>query len=435
MSGELRRQAAVVIAGVLNRGMSLSDALPAGQKTLNAPADRALLAELSYGVLRLQPRLEWQLARLVRRPLAKREPEVHALLLGGLYQLAETRIPPHAAVAESVNAARLLGKEWAAGLVNAVLRRYQREHDALAAAADAVETAYYAHPRWLLEHFRRDWPDDWQAIATANNTRAPMTLRVNARAQSRDAYLALLGDAGIAAEAHPHAPDAVVLAEPVDVPRLPGFESGAVSVQDAAAQLAADLLDLRPGQRILDACAAPGGKTAHILERCPEPGALVAVDVDESRLDRVAQTLARLGLAATLVAADAAEPRRWWDGEPFDRILLDAPCSATGVIRRHPDIKVLRQPRDIEPLAALQARLLEALWPLLGPGGKLLYATCSVLSRENSTQMNGFIQRHPEAAALPIPAGWGRPAGFGRQILPGQDGMDGFYYACLVKRD
>jgi len=313
-----------------------------------------------------------------------------------------------------------------------VLRRYQREQAVLDAAAEAEPVARHAHPHWLLTRLQQDWPDDWQAVCAANNARAPMTLRVNTLRGSPADYQQRLTEAGLAATSQPHAPAALVLTEPTDVAALPGFAAGDVSVQDAAAQLAAPLLDVQAGQRVLDACAAPGGKTAHLLENNPS-AELVALDNDAARLDRVAETLARLQLAARLLHADAGQVVDWWDGKPFDRILLDAPCSASGVIRRHPDIKALRRAVDIDALAAQQARLLDALWPCLAPGGKLLYVTCSVLAAENGRQVKTFLARTPDAAALPLAADWGRPAGHGRQILPGEADMDGFFYALLVK--
>ncbi|HEX7029321.1 MAG TPA: 16S rRNA (cytosine(967)-C(5))-methyltransferase RsmB [Gammaproteobacteria bacterium] len=432
MPGSIRAAAARGIARVIQGG-SLNDLLPAILAGIAEPADRALAQELVYGSLRFAPRLDFMLSKLLDRPVRKREPRVHALLMAGLYQLLYTRVPPHAAVAETVEAARLLKKPWAVGLTNAVLRRAQREQDALVAAADAHPVGRSAHPDWLLAALQKDWPDDWEAIVAANNARPPMTLRVNRRARSRDDYLAELRAADIDAEAQPHAADAIQLAVPVDVNVLPGFAAGHVAVQDAAAQLAADIVDPRPGERVLDACAAPGGKTAHLLERCPDLAQLVAVDREAERLDRVAENLARLNLAATLLHGDAAKPETWWDGQPFDRILVDAPCSATGVIRRHPDIKLLRRQKDIASLASLQARILDALWPLLAPGGRLVYATCSVLAAENAGQIGAFVRRHPDAVATPLAAAWGRPSGFGRQLLPGEAGMDGFFYALLTR--
>lgn len=432
MAGSVRAAAARAVARVLQGG-SLNDLLPPILAGISETNDRALAQELVYGSLRFAPRLEFMLAGLLERPVRKREPRVHALLMIGLYQLFHTRVPPHAAVAETVEAARLLKKPWAVALTNAVLRRAQRESEDLVARADAHPVGRSAHPDWLLEQLQRDWPADWEAIVAANNARPPMTLRVNRRRQDREAYLAELQGDGKDGEAHSIAPDAIELAAPVDVGTLPGFGEGRVSVQDAAAQLAADLLDPRPGDRVLDACAAPGGKTAHLLERCPEIAQLVAVDRDAERLDRIAENLARLNLAATLVHGDAARPESWWQGEPFDRILVDAPCSATGVIRRHPDIKLLRRQRDIAALAGLQARILDQLWPLLAPGGRLVYATCSVLAAENAAQVAAFVRRHPDALPLPLAVSWGRTAGFGRQILPGEAGMDGFFYAALTR--
>ena len=432
MSSRTRAAAARGIARVIEGG-SLNELLPAIIADLSDPADRGLLQELVYGTLRYAPRLEFILSQLLDRPLRKREPRVHALLLVGLYQILHTRIPPHAAVAETVEAARVMRKQWAAGLTNAVLRRFQREQEKLLAKADAHPVGRSAHPDWLLDALTDAWPDDVENIVAANNARGPMSLRVNSRRGSRDDYLERLSEAGIPATAHPLAADAIQLDSPCDVQALPGFVEGDVSVQDVAAQLAVDVLDPKKGERVLDACAAPGGKTAHIAERCPELEELVAIDKDEMRLDRVAENLARLELAARLFPADAARPEEWWDEQPFDRILLDAPCSATGVIRRHPDIKLLRKKRDIEALASLQSRLLDRLWELLAPGGRLVYATCSVLPRENAQQIANFVERHDDVVPMPLAVDWGRSAGFGRQILPGEQDMDGFFYAVLAK--
>lgn len=433
MAGELRAAAARAVARVLD-GASASAVLPAVADEV-PPADRALCSELVLGTLRFAPRYERMLAHLMSRPLGKRGRVAHAALLVGVHQLLELSIPEHAAVAETVEAQKRNGADWAVGLTNAVLRRVARERDALATELAADPEYQYAHPRWFIETVMRDWPAEYAAILAAGNQRAPLTLRVNRLRISRDALLEAFAAAGIAAVAHESAPDAVVLAGSADPRRLPGFAEGWFSVQDAAAQLAVGLLDLGPGLRVLDACAAPGGKAAHALEREPGLAELVAVDADASRLDRVAENLLRLGSRATLVAADAGATAAWWDGHRFDRILLDAPCSATGVIRRHPDIKLLRRPTDIDALVATQERLLAALWPLLVPGGRLVYATCSVLEREGARQIARFLAAHADAVALPIAADWGRPRGFGRQILPGEAAMDGFFYACLVRRE
>jgi 16S rRNA (cytosine967-C5)-methyltransferase len=415
---------------VLDRGRSLATALPAHSAQVIAK-ERGLAQEISYGSLRWYPRLAAVLAQLVTKPLKPRDRELHGLLIGGLYQLAYLDMPAHLAVSRTVEATRELDRDWAKGLVNGVLRRFQRESEALLARADRDEATALAHPAWLLQHLKQAWPDDWRRIAEANNQRPPMTLRVNLARRSRDDYLHALAAAGLHAHVSPHAPGALTLAEPQPVERLPGFAEGEVSVQDAAAQLAAPLLQLERGQRVLDACAAPGGKTSHILETA---GLEVdALDKEPARLARVHETLERLRGDARLIAADAATPEAWWDGRAYDRILLDAPCSATGVIRRHPDIKLLRRSDDIPILVAEQQRLLDAVWPLLKRGGMLVYATCSVLPEENARQITRFIAEQSDARPVPIAAQWGREAGPGRQVLPGEDEMDGFYYACISK--
>jgi 16S rRNA (cytosine967-C5)-methyltransferase len=333
---------------------------------------------------------------------------------------------------------RATGKRWAVPLANAVLRAYQRRQAELEASADAQPMSRYAHPDWLIEMLRADWPQDWQAILTANNERPPFVLRVNARQGEVASYQAALQAEGMQNTTLSVAEQALRLDQPVAVERLPGFADGAVSVQDAAAQLAAQLLDVHAGMRVLDACAAPGGKTSHILERSPELAELVAVEIDPARVPRIEQNLQRLGLSAQIIIGDAGQPDNWWDGRQFERILLDAPCSATGVIRRHPDIKLLRRAADLDELTAIQASLLDAVWPLLAPGGMLLYATCSVLRRENEHQIGRFLQRHPDAQEAELQRSWGRKVSHGRQIFPGAAGgdmdMDGFYYASLIKR-
>jgi 16S rRNA (cytosine967-C5)-methyltransferase len=358
------------------------------------------------------------------------------LLLVGLYQLLYMRVAAHAAVQETVEAAQALNKGWAKGFLNAVLRRAQRELPRLRARLARDERLALAHPEWLLARLQEAYPEDWRAIAAANNERPPMTLRVHRGRIAPADYAAKLAAAGLAARAVADIDDALTLDTPVPVERLPGFAQGEVSVQDAAAQLAAGLLDARPGARVLDACSAPGGKAAHILERHPQVE-LVALDVDAQRLARVRANFTRLGLHGTLLAGDAGEPAGWWDGRAFDRILLDAPCSATGVIRRHPDIRLHRRPADLERLAAGQARLLNALWPLLAPGGKLLYVTCSILPHENDQPLAAFLARHGDAHAQtlahPALARYARPTTLGFQILPGDAGLDGFYYAGVAK--
>jgi 16S rRNA (cytosine967-C5)-methyltransferase len=428
-----RALTALVVVRVAREGHTLDETLAAFEDRAGT-RDRALVQAMSYAVLRWLPRLAAITDHLLRKPLKARDKDIWALILVGLVQLLYLRVPAHAAIAATVEAAREFRKPWAAGLVNGVLRRFQREREALLARVDRIESARYAHPPWLIERLRADWPRDWQAICAANNAHPPMSLRVNRRKRPREAYLDQLANAGVAASPARHVESGVVLAEPMGVERLPGFAAGEVSVQDVAAQLAAKLLDLGPGQRVLDACAAPGGKTGHLLEREPALAQLVAIDRDGIRLQRLAANLARLDLTCELLAADATDPRRWWDGTPFDRILIDVPCSATGVIRRHPDIKTLRRPEDMEGLTAQQSALLTGLWPLLAPGGRLLYVTCSVLRAENEERIAAFLRLHGNGVECPMEADWGRPCRYGRQILPGDDGMDGFYYAALIKR-
>jgi 16S rRNA (cytosine967-C5)-methyltransferase len=422
---EVRAAAARLVARVLVEHVSADDALEADAGV--APRDRSLLGAFVFGALRWHHRLEWQAARLLTKPLKRDQVELGALLRIGLLQLQELRIPPHAAVSATVDAAALLGLRNAAGLVNAVLRRFQRERAELETDMQAVPEARFSHPVWLIDALRSDWPHDWPRILDANNVAAPMWLRVNLRRTTRAAYLETLHAAGIAADASADVATAVRLAAPQPVESLPGFAAGEVSVQDVSAQRAASLLDLAPGQRVLDACAAPGGKTGHILEACADLAEVWAVDRDGARLERVADNLRRLELTARLVTGDATAPSQWWDGRPFDRILLDAPCSAVGVIRRHPDIKVLRRPEDVDRAVALQAELLRALWPLLAPGGLLVYATCTVLRRENDERIAAFRGAAP---ALEL-AGPGGPKGW--YNLPGEAEGDGFYYAELRK--
>ena len=334
----------------------------------------------------------------------------------------------------TVDACHDLGKSWSTGLVNALLRRFQRERAGILQAVDEYEEAKFAHSAWLVQAIRRAWPDAWQSILEAGNVRAPMTLRVNARVSAREAYLHRLDAAGIAAVAAPYTSHGLTLGNPIEVGALPGFAEGVVSVQDAAAQLAAPLLEVKPGQRVLDACAAPGGKTAHLLESEPGLATLIAVEKDAARVPLLNATLERLGLVCPVVHGDAASPGNWWDGKLFDRILIDAPCSASGVIRRHPDIKYHRRQSDVQALVSVQRGLLEALWPLLAQGGLVLYATCSILPQENQQQVLEFVKSHSDAAPCRIDSEWGRAVDPGRQILPGDHGMDGFYYARLAKR-
>jgi len=432
-SMKVRVACAHVLAGVLRGEGSLNTLLPAYQARI-ADSDSALLQELCFGTLRWYPALELLLAALMDKPLKAKDAEISGLLAAGLYQLRAMRTPDHAAVNETVAACQALKRPWARAVANGVLRRYLRERETLETRLRGDPRFTSAHPAWLRDALIAAWPTEAPALLAANNGRPPMTLRINARRTTRDAYLALLAAQGSAARPADFAATALYLAEPVAVEHLPHFADGWASVQDEAAQLCADILAPRAGDRALDACSAPGGKTCHLLEHQPALGELVALDVDAGRLARVADNLRRLELDATLKVADAADTAQWWDGQPFDRILLDAPCSASGVIRRHPDIKLLRQPADIPRLAETQRQLLAALWPTLKAGGQLLYATCSVLPEENDQVVAAFAAGQPDAELLAIDAPWGLATPCGRQLLPTTDGHDGFYYALLAKR-
>ncbi|MBZ3666120.1 16S rRNA (cytosine(967)-C(5))-methyltransferase RsmB [Pseudomonas monteilii] len=427
-----RLAAARALAAVLSGKASLNSSLPAQLDKVDE-RDRGLTQDLAFGTARWQPRLDLLAAQLLQKPFKAADDDVQALLLVGLYQLFYTRIPAHAAIGETVGCADKLKKPWAKGLLNAVLRRAQREGEELLASMERDPVVRTAHPRWLQKSLKAFWPEQWEAICAANNAHPPMILRVNRRHHSRDAYLALLTEAGVSASACQYSRDGIVLAEACDVRGLPGFAEGWVSVQDEAAQLSADLLELAPGQRVLDACCAPGGKTCHLLEAEAGLAHVVAIDLEAKRLTRVRENLDRLQLDAELIACDARDTASWWDGKPFQRILLDAPCSATGVIRRHPDIKLTRQADDIPALASLQGELLDALWPTLEVGGMLLYATCSSLPTENTEVIDAFLARTPGARELGLATEAGLRQPHGRQLLAQEGGHDGFYYAKLIK--
>lgn len=427
-----RLAAARALAAVLSGKASLNSSLPAQLDKVDE-RDRGLTQDLAFGTARWQPRLDLLAAQLLQKPFKAADADVQALLLVGLYQLFYTRVPAHAAIGETVGCADKLKKPWAKGLLNAVLRRAQREGEELLAGMERDPVVRTAHPRWLQKSLKAFWPEQWEAICAANNAHPPMILRVNRRHHSRDAYLALLAEAGVGASACQYSRDGIVLAEACDVRGLPGFAEGWVSVQDEAAQLSADLLELAPGQRVLDACCAPGGKTCHLLEAEAGLAHVVAIDLEAKRLNRVRENLDRLQLDAELIACDARDTASWWDGKPFQRILLDAPCSATGVIRRHPDIKLTRQAEDIPALAMLQGELLDALWPTLEVGGMLLYATCSSLPTENTEVVDAFLARTPGARELDLATTAGLRQPHGRQLLAQEGGHDGFYYAKLIK--
>lgn len=421
---KLQKLAAGALEDVLE-GAALHQVLPRRIQQLETPGERGALQDIVYGSLRQLGRLDVWLEALLERPLT--DPQLGWLLRVALYQLAYTRAPAHAVVHNAVTAA---GEGWRRGLANAVLRNFQRRRAELEQLANEQPAGRWSHPDWWIQKLQAEHPEHWQAILDASLQHPPFTLRVNACHGDVAAYLQRLAEAEL--PARQTGPDAVTLDKAVSVHSLPGFDQGHVSVQDAGAQWAARLLNAQSGERVLDACAAPGGKTGHILERAAANSidvALTALDVDAARLGRVKENLDRLGLAATLVEGDAANPSAWWDGQPFDRILADVPCSASGVVRRNPDIKWLRRPDDIAQFASQQAVMLARLWPLLAQGGTLLYATCSIFNEENDGQVRAFLAQHPEDAErceLPAPLTDG-------SLLPNAE-HDGFYYALLRKK-
>ena len=433
----LRAIAAQVIHQVSHERKSLSSLLPPALEKVSG-SDKGLLQEICFGVCRWHHKLQTIQRHFMVQPLGHLDIVIDSVILVGIYQLLEMRIPSHAAIFETVEAVDALKAGRLKGMVNGILRNVEREKEQweeILADSDRYGDAFnYSHPRWIIDKLSNNWPDQWQDILYNNNQRPPMTLRVNTLKVTRDEYLEKLAKAEIEASATRYSPVGITLASPVDVSVLPEFDEGFVSVQDEAAQLCCELLDAPPKARILDTCAAPGGKTCAILERFPD-AEVTAIDIDPMRVERINQNLERTQLTANVITGDAAEPDSWWDKQPFDRILLDAPCSATGVIRRHPDIKLLRQENDIVPLANLQLNLLETSWQMLKPGGKLVYATCSIFSQENSRIIERFINKQSDAALIPIDAEWGTTTPFGQQLFPEAGGHDGFFYACLKKSD
>ncbi len=434
-AARLRAEAAKVVDAVVVHGRSLDSALQEHGEHVKL-ADQPLVKMLCYGTLRHHFRLRAQIAKLLERPLKARDSVIESLLAVGLFQLADTRVPDHAAVSITVEAARILRRPKYVGLINAVLRNFIRQD--LANAEPDDDESRFNHPAWFIDALRKDWPEDWERILEANNGRAPMWLRVNRKRLTATDYLKRYAEPEDGHELVSGFVHAVRLASPLPVARLPGFADGDVSVQDAAAQIAAPWLLMHGGMRILDACAAPGGKTGHLLELASPNSSLTAVELDPERIEGIHENLERLGLNAKVIEGDAMKPAAWWDGKRFDRILLDAPCSGSGVIRRHPDIKLLRKPSDIEAYASRQAAMLNALWPLLEPGGRLLYVTCSVLEAENDGVVGSFLARHSNAREDRVLPNYNirdlmveKTCGF--QVLPGSQGLDGFYYACLER--
>lgn len=432
-----RSLAAYAVARVIREGVTLDSALKdalAATPAALAPSVRSL----SYGAVRGYFRHEALLGKLLSQPVKALDVLVRALLSVALYELEDARTPEYAVVDAAVKTAKATDAARAGGLINAVLRRYLRERKLLDIEVGRNPATRHASPVWLADRLRADWPVRWTQLLAAGDAQAPMWLRVNAQHISTEEYLLKLDAAGIVAQAEARVPQAVVLKSPVDVQDLPGFAEGWVSVQDLGAQCVAFPLALSPGLRVLDACAAPGGKSALMLEREPGLAKLVAVDIDPNRMVRVRANLARGHLAADLITADVSQTSAWWDRVPFDRILLDAPCSALGVIRRHPDIRLRKSPAEIDKLPLVQARLLTAIWPLLATGGRLVYVTCTLTRGENRDVIGAFLRGTPNAQCVPVEAwlgwpGFGEADEYGRQILPGEAGADGFYYAALTK--
>ncbi len=442
------RLAAIKCLRQVFKGSSLSAVQAQNIDILEDRRDRGLANEMVNGVLRWRWQLEALVSALLSKPLKAKDIDVQLVLLMALYELTECRTPDYAIINQAVELVRKSGKKWAASLVNAVLRRFTRERERLISGLTS-ETALYSHPDWIIDLIKRDWPDDWRNILQANNQRPPFWLRVNRQQYNVAQYQQLLGDMQRESEVSPLADQAVKLSQGIDVRTLPGFAGGAVSVQDVGAQLCAALLNLSAKQKVLDLCVAPGGKTCHILEHCEHLQSLVAVELDEKRMLRVTENLQRLQLLAgaasatgddaeadtrlALIVADVRDYQQWWQGELFDRILIDAPCSASGVIRRHPDIKTLRRSSDIPALVELQAEILLSAWQMLAPGGELLYVTCSIFKDENQHQIKRFLATSSDAREIEITASWGKPCEAGRQLLPGEFDADGFYFCRLRK--
>jgi 16S rRNA (cytosine967-C5)-methyltransferase len=432
MTTDTRALAARALSEVAMRGASLRDVMERNAPRLRDPRDRALLMALLSEGARWWLRFDAAIDGLLEKSLRHKDPAVHALLVLGLVQLEVLQLQDYAAVAATVEAVRALQRPQLAGLVNAVLRRWQRERETLLAKLDAKPQTRHAHPAWLAAALTRDWPAEAETVMAADNREPPLMLRVNRQRSERSALIEQLQTAGYAATAHPWLADALVLPHSTDVTRMPGFEDGAFAVQDGAAQVAADLADLRDGLRVLDACAAPGGKACHLLERAEID--LTALESDPKRAERISQNLMRLRLNAKVVIGDAGAPAGWWKRQPFDRILIDAPCSATGVLRRRPDVRLHRRESDIATMHEQQRRILSALWPLLAPGGRLVYITCSVLRAENEAIVGELLAAQPDAQPVAFTLPVGRAAAVGWQILPGDGDLDGMYYAVLQKR-
>ena len=429
MAKNIRALAAKCCFSVIDQGRSLSDELPKKQDLLEGK-DKGLLQEICYGVIRYLPELEHDVRQLMQKPLTGKQRVFHFLIIVGVYQIKYMRVPDHAAVSETVAATSALKNRHMKALVNGVLRNFVRQQQNETQDKPLADAVRFNHPGWFIKKLQAAYPENWQAILQANQVKPPMWLRVNQQENGYNDYQALLTNADIEIKNIDKFSQAIELKKAVEVTKLPGFEQGWVSIQDAAAQQAARLLDCQAGDVVLDCCAAPGGKTCHILEQTPQIQSMTAIDIEQDRLTRVSDNLSRLKLKADVIAGDAAS-KDWWQGEMFDRILLDAPCSGTGVIRRHPDIKWLRKASDISTLVELQQQILKNIWSLLKPGGTLLYATCSILPEENREQIKRFVEQTADAELIAIAQS---DDDIGWQLLPDERNMDGFYYAKLIKK-
>ena len=428
-SFNLRADAAKVLHQILEEGQSARESLPFAQER-HAEKDKAWLQEMVYGVLRNLPILQFWLRQLLDKPLKNRFKIVEQLIMLGFYQLAFSRVSQHAAVSETVAACQPLNTLAMKGLVNAILRTFIREEMHLQEAPNKQIAS--GLPKWLYKKLEAEYQENFSDLVANMQIKAPIWLRVNTRIISHSQFIQEIEKAGIEFNSSNEHPEALILSKGYDITKLPGFDLGWFAVQDGAAQLAAHYLHPLQGESILDCCAAPGGKTCHLIEFEPKIAQTIALEIDEKRATKIKENLERLGHNADIVIGDASSPEKWWDGQLFDRVLLDAPCSATGIIRRHPDIKWLRKSKDIEVLVELQKRILDAIWPLVKPGGTMLYATCSILPEENHLQVSDFLSRTSDACldnsfyndSVDKP---------GKQILPGDTQMDGFYYARLLK--
>ncbi len=430
-----RQQALWWLTSVTKDGRSVNDLLATGKLDNLAPKEQALAKQLLFGSLRYFHQLKAILDKLMEKPLKQKDGDIFAALILGIYQLRYLSIPDHAAISESVELTKAIKKPWATGLVNGVLRNYQRQKISIESILDSALTFRYSHPNWIINQLKEDWPDAYGSILEANNRRAPMTIRVNLQNISATDYVRKLQKASMDFSQHQVAKDALILGTPCNVFNLPGFEQGQVSVQDAAAQLTVDFLNLSSGLKVLDGCAAPGGKTTHILQRYPDTQ-LTSVEMSSTRIIKIEESLARLKCRSKLICANIIETDKWWDGEQFDRILIDVPCSASGVIRRNPDIKIHRKKLDLSNLVKLQTTILQSVWSLLKPGGQLVYATCSVFKDENERQINAFLENQPAILLNPpenLTSHLAKHTTIGLQILPGEAQMDGFYLCGLEK--